>query len=138
MQQLVKQMVLFLCPHNAAKSVLAAAYFNQLAQQDGLPFLADSAGTEPEAAVSPDVRAMLASDGIDVSSYVPRQVTREDLQASAYIISMECDAEDLGVAPERVIVWSDVPPVSQQPEQARVVIRAHVERLIAELRRSCR
>jgi arsenate reductase len=134
----MKQMVLFLCPHNAAKSVLAAAYFNQRAQQDGLPFLADSAGTEPEAAVPPAVRTMLANDGIDVSSYVPRHVTKEDLQTSAYIISMDCDAVDLGVAPERVIVWSDVPAVSQQPEQARVVIRAHVERLIAELRTSSR
>jgi arsenate reductase len=134
----MQKMVLFLCPHNAAKSVLAAAYFNQLAQQDGPPFLADSAGTEPEIAVSPAVGTMLAYDGIDVSSYVPRQVTREDMQTSAYIISMECDAEDLGVAPERVIVWSDVPPVSQQPEQAHAVIRAHVERLIAELRTSSR
>jgi protein-tyrosine-phosphatase len=127
-------MALFLCPHNAAKSVLAAAYFNQLAQRDDLPFLADSAGTEPETAVSPVVCAMLAYDGIDVSSYIPRQVTRQDMQTSAYIITMGCDAEDLGVAPERIIVWSDVPPVSQQPEQARAVIRAHVERLIAELR----
>ena len=134
----MKQQVLFLCPHNAAKSVLAAAYFNQLAQQDGLPFLADSAGTEPAAAVSPAVRTMLASDGIDVSSYVPRHVTKEELQTSAYIISMECDTEDLGVAPERVIVWSDVPAVSQQPERARAVIRARVERLIAELRTSSR
>ena len=134
----MKQMALFLCPHNAAKSVLAAAYFNQLAQRDDLPFLADSAGTEPETAVSPVVCAMLAYDGIDVSSYIPRQVTRQDMQTSAYIITMGCDAEDLGVAPERIIVWSDVPPVSQQPEQARAVIRAHVERLIAELRTSSR
>jgi protein-tyrosine-phosphatase len=132
----MKQQVLFLCPHNAAKSVLAAAYFNQLAQRDGLPFLAVSAGTEPEAAVSPAVRALLAYDGIDVSSYVPRHVTKEDMQMSAYIISMECDVDDLDVAPERVIAWSDVPPVSQRPEQARAVIRAHVERLIAELRTS--
>jgi protein-tyrosine-phosphatase len=131
-------MVLFLCPHNAAKSVLAAAYCNHLALQASLPLLADSAGTEPAAAVSPAVRAMLASDGIDVSSFVPRHVTKEELQTSAYIIAMECGAEDLGVAPERVIVWSDVPAVSQRPEQARVVIRAHVERLIAELRTSSR
>jgi protein-tyrosine-phosphatase len=134
----MQQMVLFLCPHNVAKSVLAAAYFNQLAQQDGLAFLADSAGTEPEIAVSTAVRTMLVSDGIDVSSYVPRHVTREDMQTSAYIISMGCDAEDLGVAPERVIVWSDVPPVSKQPEQARAAIRAHVERLVAVLRTSSR
>jgi arsenate reductase len=132
----MKQLVLFLCPHNAAKSVLAAAYFNQLARQEGLPFLADSAGTEPEEAVSPTVHAMLAHDGIDISSYIPRQVTKQDLQTSTHIVAMECDADDLGVAPERVILWSDVPPVSQRPEQARIVIHAHVERLVAELRAS--
>jgi protein-tyrosine-phosphatase len=85
---MMTQTVLFLCSHNAAKSVLAAAYFDQIAQQAGLPFLADSAGTEPEEAVSPDVRAMLARDGIDVTAYVPRQVTTQDLHMGAYIISM--------------------------------------------------
>lgn len=114
--------------------MLAAAYFNQLAQQDALPFLADSAGTEPESAVSPIVSTMLAQDGIDISSYRPRQVTAQDLQTSAYIISMGCTAADLGVAPECVIIWPDVPPVSQQPEQAQAAIRAHVEHLIANLR----
>jgi protein-tyrosine-phosphatase len=38
--------ILFLCPHNAAKGVIAAAYFNRFAQQIGLLWVADSAGTE--------------------------------------------------------------------------------------------
>jgi protein-tyrosine-phosphatase len=49
--------VLFLCPHNAAKSMLAIAKFNRLAQQRGLSLRADSAGKEPDAAPSPAVVA---------------------------------------------------------------------------------
>lgn len=36
----MKQAVLFLCPHNAAKSVMAAAYFNQFAHEKGLQSIA--------------------------------------------------------------------------------------------------
>jgi protein-tyrosine-phosphatase len=37
--------VLFLCHHNAAKSILAGAYFDQQAFARGLPFRANSADT---------------------------------------------------------------------------------------------
>lgn len=130
----MKQTVLFLCPHNAAKSVIAAAYFNQFAAQEGLPFEADSAGTEPSESVSPVVREMLAQEGLDVSGVVPRHVTAEDLQNAAHIISMGCTAEALNFAPENIEWWLDVPMVSQMPEQARILIRARVEQLITELR----
>jgi hypothetical protein len=39
--------VLFLCPHGAAQSVLASAYF-QRAPEGGLNVRVDSAGTEPD------------------------------------------------------------------------------------------
>ena len=32
--------ILFLCPHNAAKGIMAEAYFNHRVQQEGLPFSA--------------------------------------------------------------------------------------------------
>ena len=41
--------VLFMCPHGAAKSVLASAYFKQLAAARGLRVRVDAAGTEPAA-----------------------------------------------------------------------------------------
>jgi protein-tyrosine-phosphatase len=126
--------ILFLCPHNAAKSVIAAAYFNQSAQQLGLPFQADSAGTEPSEAVSPVVAAMLADEGIDVAQVVPRRVMSDELQTAEHIVSMGCTSEELGVAPDQIEFWLDVPPVSEQPQQAREVIRAHVEQFIRELR----
>ena len=125
--------ILFLCPHNAAKSVIAVAYFNKLAQQLGLPFVADSAGTEPSDAVSPVVVSMLAAEGFDVSHCTPRMVTQEDLQSAGRIISMGCTPEELQFASERIEIWQDVPMVSQQPEEAHETIRVRVGQLVAEL-----
>src|SRR5689334_20099632 len=63
--------VVFVCEHGAAKSVIAAAHFNRLATERGLPFRAISRGTKPDDAVAAGVRAGLASDGIDVSTWRP-------------------------------------------------------------------
>jgi protein-tyrosine-phosphatase len=59
--------ILYLCPHNAAKSVLAAADFDRLARERDLPYRAASAGTDPDAAPSPAVVALLQEEGIDVA-----------------------------------------------------------------------
>src|SRR5262249_28852771 len=111
--------ILFLCPHHAAKSVIAEAYFNKLAPQSGLTISADSAGTEPDKMVSPTVVAMLSREGINVSRHRPRRVTAEELLAAQRIISMGCPIEELGVAAERVEQWNDLPNVSQNPDGAR-------------------
>ena len=126
--------ILFLCPHHAAKSVIAAAFFNRLAQQSGLHLTADSAGTEPSETVSPVVVTMLGNEGIDVSHHQPRRVTVDELETAGRIISMGCSPEELGVGIEFIELWDDVPPVSQDPNGARDAIRVHVERLIVELK----
>ena len=87
--------ILFLCPHNAAKSVIAAAYFDRLARERGLDYRAASAGTSPDAAPSPAVVAMLRDEGIDVAGYRPRHVTTEDLTSAHRVISLGCDPGDL-------------------------------------------
>ena len=40
--------VLFVCEHGAAKSVIAAAYFNQLASEKNLDVRAIERGTNPD------------------------------------------------------------------------------------------
>lgn len=127
--------ILFLCPHHAAKSVIAEAYFNRLAQQYNLPLRGDSAGTDPEDAASPAVADLLRGEGINVSEHQPRLVTKDELARAQRIISMGCTAEELGVASERVEQWTDVPMVSQDMLGARDAIRAHVEGLVAELQK---
>jgi arsenate reductase (thioredoxin) len=126
--------ILFLCPHHAAKSVIAAAYFNRLAQKYQLPFIGDSAGTEPDSAVNPKVAQMLFDDGIDVRQHQPRQVSKDELKQAARVISMGCTAEALDIAPEQIEHWSDVPMVSQDLYASRDAIQAHIEALIAELK----
>ena len=55
--------VLFMCPHGAAKSVLASAYFERLAKERGLNVRVESAGTDPDPTVSPAVAAHLKRQG---------------------------------------------------------------------------
>src|SRR5919106_3030128 len=87
--------ILFLCPHNAGKSVLAAAYFDQLARERGLDYRATSAGTSPDAVPSPAVVAMLRDEGINVAGHRPRHLTPEDLTSAHRVISLGCDLGDL-------------------------------------------
>jgi arsenate reductase (thioredoxin) len=126
--------LLFLCPHGAAKSIMAAAYCRQLVAQHGLDLDVTSAGTEPDAAVAPAVVELLRTEGLDVAHDRPRAVSRAELAAAFRVISMGCDVGDL--APPGTIVeqWNDLPSPSQDLIAARDVIYAHVERLISELK----
>jgi protein-tyrosine-phosphatase len=118
--------VLFLCPHGAAKSVLAAVYCQQLARERGLALVVDFAGTEPDVVVAPAVAELLQSEGYDVSHRVPHRVTEQELVEADWVISLGCDVAELGAARE-VIRWDDVPPLSQGLLVAREMILAHVE-----------
>jgi arsenate reductase len=75
----VMETILFLCPHNAARSIMAEAYYNHRVQQEGLPFLADSAGTEPSEQIWLTVIELPQREGIPLTSQIPRKVTRDDL-----------------------------------------------------------
>ena len=125
--------ILFLCPHNAAKSVLAAAYFDQLARERGLAYRAASAGTSPDAAPSPAVVAMLRDEGIDVTGHRPRRLSPEDLASAHRVISLGCDPGDLDGGDVRVDRWDDVPPVSQDLGASRAAIKRRLDLLVNEL-----
>jgi arsenate reductase len=125
--------VLFLCPHNAAKSVQAAAYFDQHAAARGLPFRADSAGTDPDAHPSPAVVAALRDEGIDVASHRPRRVTAADLANAHRVVSLGCDLGDLPQTDVRIDRWDDVPPASRDLAASRAAIRRHVDVLLHAL-----
>jgi arsenate reductase (thioredoxin) len=122
--------VLFLCPHNAAKSVIAAAYLERLAAERGLTLRATSAGTDPDPGVSPGVAAALLAEGIDVRAHRPRRVTAEALTNASRVVSLGCDLGDL--APPGLVIerWDDVPSPSADLTGARAVIAAHVRRLV--------
>jgi arsenate reductase (thioredoxin) len=108
--------ILFLCPHNAAKSVLAVAQFERLVRERVLPYRPDSASTEPADAPAPAVVAALGSEGIDVADHCSRRLTEEDLaRAPGGVDEVRCQ----GSAPPgvRVEQWDDVLPVKPRPRR---------------------
>ncbi len=80
--------VIFACVHNAGRSQMAAAFFNQLA--DPAKAVAVSAGTEPGERVHPEVAAVIAEVGIDLSGAKPQRLTEELATGAAWLITMGC------------------------------------------------
>ena len=87
--------VLFMCPHGAAKSVLASAYFERLANERGLHVRVESAGTDPDPTVSPAVVAHLKRRGYPAPGSNPRKVTQKDFESADVVISIGCDLSGL-------------------------------------------
>lgn len=115
----MSNVILFLCPHGGAKSVIAAHYFNAA----GLPYTALAAAAEdPYDAVPPPVAEFL---GID--DFKPRHVETADLENAARVIAIDCDV----AGAER---WEDVPKVSEDFDGSVAAIRRHVQALVEELR----
>jgi arsenate reductase len=80
--------VIFACVHNAGRSQMAAAFFNQLA--DGSKAQAVSAGTEPGLRVHPEVLAVMQEAGIDLSDAKPQKLTEELAKGASLLITMGC------------------------------------------------
>jgi arsenate reductase (thioredoxin) len=80
--------VIFACVHNAGRSQMAAAFFNQLAA----PAKAEavSAGTEPGERVHPEVQAVMKEIGIDLSGAKPQKLTEELAKDAQLLITMGC------------------------------------------------
>jgi len=125
-------LVLFVCLHGSAKSLIAAEFFNRLAVASGLALRAASAGTEPDDSVPAHVVAAMRSDGCDVSRYRPQRLNREIATFAFAAITFEPDLSPYlpeGCPVER---WT-VPAVSDGYAAARDAIRERVERLITRL-----
>lgn len=83
--------LIFACVHNAGRSQMAAAFFNQLA--DPHKAEAISAGTEPGVRVHPEVQAVMQEVGIDLSNVKPQKLTEELAQLSPRTASSDCGDE---------------------------------------------
>ena len=128
--------VLFMCPHGAAKSVLASAYFEQLAKERGLNVRVESGGTDPDPTVAPAVAAHLKQHGYPVRAGVPRKVTPTAFESADLVISLGCDLSGLPERRGRLERWDDVPAPSEDFARADQAIRKRVTALIEELVRS--
>ena len=125
--------VLFMCPHGAAKSVLASAYFQQLAKERGLNVHVDAVGTDPEPAVSKVVAEHLQKNGYAVPITKPRAVTAEDVNAADVVVSLGCDVTRVPGTPRALQRWDEVPGPGEDFAAADEAIRRRVVALVEEL-----
>jgi arsenate reductase (thioredoxin) len=125
--------VLFVCEHGAGKSVLAAAYFAQLAKERGLDVKVDSAGTAPDAAVAPVVATHLEKQGYEVPIAKPRQATAADLATADIVVTMGCELKGLPKPTGRLLKWDEVPGPGQDLSGAEEAIRKRTAALAEEL-----
>ena len=125
--------ILFLCPHNAAKSILAAAHMENLVNVRNLSIAVESAGTEPDEAIMPSVLDHLAAEGIPQFKDRPTMLTQEQLDEVSKVVSIGCDLSPWAVDKEKLIEWDDVPAPSQNLAGASDLIHERVVGLIEEL-----
>ncbi|HET7695830.1 MAG TPA: hypothetical protein VFK57_08995 [Vicinamibacterales bacterium] len=125
--------VLFMCPHGAAKSVLASAYFQRAAKERGLNVVVTSAGTEPDPAVAPAVSAHLKKNGYTVPISKPTRATAAQVAAADVVVSLGCDLSGYPAPRGRTLNWDDVPSPSQDFEKADAAIKQKVAALVEEL-----
>lgn len=78
--------VIFVCTHNAGRSQIAAALFNQYA--DPSKAIALSAGTLPAEKIYPNVVTALKQIGLDVEKQKPTLLTKEWAKQVDYVVTM--------------------------------------------------
>jgi protein-tyrosine-phosphatase len=126
--------VIFACVHNAGRSQMAAAFFNQLADRQKAEAI--SAGTEPGVRVHPEVQAVMQEVGIDLSNATPQKLTEELAQGAQLLITMGCGDECPYVPGLRRDDWPLRDPKGLSPDEVRTIrdeIKERVQSLVGEL-----
>ncbi len=123
--------VIFACVHNAGRSQMAAAFFNQLADRSKAQAI--SAGTDPGLRVHPEVLAVMQEIGIDLSGAKPQKLTEDLARDAQLLITMGCGDNCPYVPGLRRDDWPLRDPKNQPIEEVRIIrdeIRARVLRLL--------
>ena len=122
-----RPVVLFACIHNSGRSVAAQALtaHHACGRVD-----VRSAGSEPGAGVNPQVAAVLADRGLDVSGHAPTLLTRDGVGEADVVVTMGC-GETCPVFPGKTYEdW----PVDDPAGQSRAAVEVIVDDIDARVR----
>ena len=123
--------ILFACVHNAGRSQMAAAWFNQLA--DRSKARAISAGTDPGPRVHPEVITVMREVGVDLAAASITKLTPELAQQAQWLVTMGCGDECPYVPGAKRDDWPLEDPKGKKIERVREIrdeIRDRVQALI--------
>ena len=121
---------IFACVHNAGRSQMAAAFFNQLA--DPTKAHAISAGTEPGTRVHPEVLEVMREVGIDLSDAQPQKLTQELAEGASLLVTMGCGERCPYVPGLRRDDWPLPDPKGRPLDEVRAV-RDEIQKRVSSL-----
>lgn len=128
-----RPVVLFLCIHNAGRSVAARVLLDHYAR-GRVEVL--SAGSEPADQVSPAVAQVLTERGLDPSLEFPKPITDELGRAADVIVTMGCGDACPVYPGRRYVDWELADPAGLPVELVRPIIDEidrRVRTLLADL-----
>jgi arsenate reductase len=124
---------LFVCLQNAGRSQMSAALFERAAagRHNAL-----SAGTMPVERVHPEVVEVMRELDIDVSSRVPRKLTRQLAEGADVVVTMGCGDDCPYIPGKRYVDWDLEDPKGRPLHEVRATrddIARRVKALVDEL-----
>lgn len=126
--------VIFACVHNAGRSQMAAAFFNELA--DRSKAIAVSAGTQPAAKVHDGVVEAMKQSNIDLDTAKPQLLTAELASSADLLVTMGCGEACPYVPGLKREDWPFADPKERSIDEVCVIrdqIKARVINLLVEL-----
>jgi arsenate reductase len=127
--------VLFVCLHNAGRSQMSQALFEQAAADR---HSAASAGTTPAEHVHPQVVEAMREVGVDLAGRRPTALTTEAAARADVVVTMGCGDECPYIPGKRYIDWELPDPKGLSLVEVRAIrddIAGRVRELISELDR---
>jgi arsenate reductase len=124
---------LFVCLHNAGRSQMSRALFEQAA---GGRHTAASAGTTPAERVHPEVVEVMRELGLDVSGRRPQKLTPALAEPADVVVTMGCGDECPYFPGKRYLDWELEDPKGRSVDEVRAIrddIARRVAALVAEL-----
>ena len=125
--------VLFVCLHNAGRSQMSQALFEQAAAGR---HAARSAGTPPAAQVHPGGGEAMRELGSDLSDRTPQRLTDELARWADVVVTMGCGDACPYIPGKRYIDWDLADPAGRPIDEVRAIrddIATRVAGLAAEL-----
>jgi protein-tyrosine-phosphatase len=114
-----KPVVLFLCTHNAGRSLAAKVLLDHYAHGR---VVVRSAGSEPADELNPSVVAELEQRGLDPSKEFPKPLTDDLAQTADVVVTMGC-GDTCPVYPgKRYLDWELQDPAGLGVEQVRPIV----------------
>ena len=124
--------ILFVCTHGAARSPIAAAYFNKMAKEQNLNYRAVFKGTEPDSVLTNETTKGLMKDQFNIKDWKPEMVSENDINHANKIITFDCELPSNEIS-AKTVQWNGTPSISTDYNNARDIIKEKVNQLIKSL-----